>query len=704
MSRITRIVLLVTLTIGAAVQLPKAPADAITAPLQAQGQAQSAADTIRARYTKNEIQIPMRDGVKLFTAVYVPKDAPTAASKDGDVTKDGVKGYPIMLTRTPYSVAPYGIDSYRAGLGPSELFSKDGFIFVYQDVRGRYMSEGEWLEMTPHRAVKSGPKDVDESTDTYDTIDWLIKNIPNNNGRVGLYGTSYPGFYAAAGIIDAHPALKAASPQAPIADLFMGDDSYHNGAFMLAANFGFYSGFYPREGGPALPQDSPRFDFGTPDGYDFYLRLGPLANADEKHFKGKNPYWTANLAHTTYNDFWKSRSILPHLKNITPAIMTVGGWFDAEDLAGPLNVYRAIEKSQTAANGGAAGKTGGGSPNTIVMGPWAHGGWARGDGDRLGNVTFAMQTSVFYREKIEFPFFAHHLKDRPLDAPLPEAYVFETGINRWRREESWPPKDAAPTTFYLRADGKLSTDSPPRGEGDRGFDEFVSDPSKPVPYLGHTVMGMQRDYMTEDQRFAAARPDVLVYETEPLEADVTIAGPIKVDLQVATTGTDADWVVKVIDVYPGDYPATAPTGAARAGAGAGGAGGGAAPASPAANAVKMGNYQQLVRGEPFRGKFRHSFEKPEPFTPNQPAKIGFEMPDVYHTFRRGHRIMIHVQSSWFPLIDRNPQTFVDIPRAKAADFRKATHRIHRSRQLPSSVTVLTFTRRAAQPQPTAASH
>jgi putative CocE/NonD family hydrolase len=704
MSRITRIVLLLALATGAAVQLPHAPANAIVTSLHAQGQAPSGADAIRARYTKYEYQIPMRDGVKLFTAVYVPKDVTKDAAKDApkDAAKaepkkeDGAKGWPIMLTRTPYSVAPYGIDSYRAGLGPSELFSRDGFIFAYQDVRGRYMSEGDWLEMTPHRAVKSGPKDVDESTDTYDTIDWLIKNIPNNNGRVGLYGTSYPGFYAAAGIIDAHPALKAASPQAPIADLFMGDDSYHNGAFMLAANFGFYSGFYPREGGPSVPQDRSRFEFGTPDGYDFYLRLGPLANADAKYFKGKNPYWSANLEHTTYNHFWKSRSILPHLKNITPAIMTVGGWFDAEDLAGPLNVYRAIEKHQAAANGGAAARTAGGSrPNTIVMGPWAHGGWGRGDGDRLGNVSFATPTSVFYREKIEFPFFAFHLKDRPLDAPMPEAYVFETGVNRWRREESWPPKDAVATTFYLRADGKLSADAP----SDKGFDEFVSDPNKPVPYLGHTVLGMQRDYMTEDQRFAATRPDVLVYETEPLEADVTIAGPIKVDLQVATTGTDADWVVKVIDVYPGDYPATAPS----AGAGAGGAGGGAPAGPPAANAVKMGGYQQLVRGEPFRGKFRNSFEKPEPFTPNHAAKVGFEMPDVYHTFRRGHRIMIHVQSSWFPLIDRNPQTFVDIPRATAADFRKATHRVHRSRQLPSSVTLLTVTRRAQQPQ-TSASH
>ncbi len=619
---------------------------------QNQSSAQALADAIKARYTKHEFQIPMRDGVKLFTSVYVPKDASTP--------------YPIMLQRTPYSVAPYGADNYRRSLGPSELFMNDGFIVAYQDVRGRYMSEGDWMEMRPQKDVKHGNTDVDESSDTYDTIDWLVKHVPNNNGRVGIWGISYPGFYAAAGIIDAHPALKAASPQAPIGDLFMGDDSYHNGAFMLAANFGFYVGFVPRVGGPAT-SSGPDFDFnyGTPDGYDFYLKLGSLSNT-ERYFKTPNHYWSDNLAHTTYDEWWKSRALVPHLKNIKPAVMTVGGWFDAEDLAGPLAIYRQIEKSSP------------GATNTLVMGPWPHGGWARGTGDRLGNLRFASNASEFFREKIEFPFFAHYLKDKPLD-PLPEAYTFETGTNTWRRNEAWPPANAQPKAFYLHENGRLLAEAPHDAGASAStsagtFDEYVSDPSHPVPYLGYVAMGMTRDYMTEDQRFAATRSDVLVYETEPLESDVRIAGPIKVDLRVSTSTTDADWVVKVIDVYPGDYPTpgerteNAPP--------------------PPQNAVKMGAYQQLVRGEPFRGKFRHSFEKPEPFVSNQPDAIAFQMADVEHTFRKGHRLMVQVQSSWFPLIDRNPQKFMEIPKATDADFQKATIRVYRSSKLPSSITML----------------
>jgi len=603
-------------------------------------------DYIKANYTKYEYLIPMRDGVRLFTAVYVPKDRS--------------RTYPIMLTRTPYSVAPYGVDQYRASLGPSELFAKDGFIFAYQDVRGRYMSEGEWVEVRPHKPAKQGPRDIDESSDTYDTIDWLVKNIPNNNGRVGMWGISYPGFYTAAGIIDAHPALKVASPQAPIADYFLGDDSFHNGAFFLAANFGFYANFYPRKGGPAPPSPSVPFDYRTPDGYDFFLRLGPLSNANALYFKGENPYWDMNLIHTTYDDFWKSRSIWRHLKDIKPAIMTVGGWFDAEDLAGPLRVYSAIEKNSP------------GIFNMLVMGPWAHGGWARGDGEQLGNLHFASKTAVFYREQIEFPFFAHYLKDRA-DPKLPEAYVFGTGINEWRAYDKWPPASATRRTLYFRADGKLSFD-PPSEAGSQIFDEYISDPNKPVPYLGYTAMGMTRDYMTEDQRFAATRPDVLVYETEPLASDITVTGPITVNLFVSTSGTDSDFVVKLIDVYPNDYPnpPAAP----------------GAQSPPPPNAVKMGGYQQLVRGEPLRGKFRNSFEKPEPFEPGKVARIEFSMPDVHHTFRKGHRIMVQVQSSWFPLVDRNPQKFMDIPKATAADFQKATQRVYRSSSFASSVTVL----------------
>jgi putative CocE/NonD family hydrolase len=517
------------------------------------------------------------------------------------------------------------------------------------------MSEGEFVEMRPQKDVKQGTADVDESSDTFDTVDWLVKNVPNNNGRVGLWGISYPGFYAAAGLIEAHPALKAVSPQAPIGDLFMGDDSYHNGAFMLAANMGFYRGFLPRTGPPSAGREFKEADFGTPDGYDFYLRLGSLMNS-ARYFTPANKYWDDNLAHTTYDEFWKSRALVPHIKNVTPAALIVGGWFDAEDLSGPLGIYRQIEKNSST------------TTSTLVMGPWPHGGWARSNGDRLGNLRFDGNTSAYFREKIEFPFFAHYLKDAPLD-PLPKAYVFETGSNAWHRYDVWPPAGAQPKAFYFRENGHLAADA---AADAAGFDEYISDPAHPVPYLGYVALDMTRDYMTEDQRFASTRQDVLVYQTEPFETDMRIAGPIKVNLQVSTSTTDADWVVKVIDVYPNDTPTPEP----------------AQPGPQPSNAVKLGGYQQLVRGEPFRGKFRHSFEKPEPFVPNKPAEIAFQMADVAHTFRKGHRLMVQVQSSWFPLIDRNPQTFVEIPKAKPADFKKATIRVYRSKPLASSITLL----------------
>lgn len=606
-------------------------------------------DYVRANYTKYEHMIPMRDGVRLFTSVYVPKD--------------DAQAYPIMLNRTPYSVGPYGVDNYRAALGPSEKFAKEGFIFAMQDVRGRYMSEGKFIEVRPVN-LKKGAKDIDESSDTYDTIDWLVKNIPNNNGKVGMWGISYPGFYVAAGMVDAHPALKAASPQAPIGDYFMGDDSFHNGAFMLAANFGFYRFFVERKGDPAPPpRQRPEMEWGTPDGYDFYLRLGPLANSEAKYFHGANPYWSMNLEHTTYDEFWKSRALVRSIRNVTPAVMTVGGWFDAEDLAGPLKVFREVEREGKAAS------------NMLVMGPWSHGGWSRGDGQKLGNLDFASKTGEFYREQIEFPFFLRELKGKG-EPKLAKAYLFETGTNRWRKFDSWPPKMAGKKTFFLAGGGALSTTASEKN----GFDEYLSDPAKPVPYIGYTTMGMRFDYMTEDQRFAAQRPDVLVYETEPLPEDLAVAGPVHASLTVSTTGTDSDFVVKVIDVYPGDFP----DGGAPRGRGAA-AGGAPAGPPPPANAVKMGGYQQLVRGEPFRGKFRKSFEKPEAFTPGKPEKIEFDLPDVCHTFRKGHRVMVQIQSSWFPLTDRNPQKFMEIPLAKESDFQKATQRVYRG----SSVTLMT---------------
>jgi putative CocE/NonD family hydrolase len=599
--------------------------------------------SVRERYTKYEYSIPMRDGVKLFTQVYVPKDTS--------------QRYPFIFTRTPYSVSPYGVDTYRANLGPSEHFEKEGFIFVYQDARGRYMSEGEFKQVRPFQPNKQSAKDIDESTDTYDTIEWLLKNIPNNNGRVGMIGISQPGFHVAASVIDSHPALKCASPQAPTADYYMGDDVYHNGAFMLAANFGFYSGFVPRKGGPEVPKQGPVFGPGPPDAYDYLLHIPPLAEVNQKLFNGEATYWQEIIDHPNYDSFWKPRSLWQFANNVKCAVLNVGGWFDAEDPMGPFHMYRAIEKSNP------------GTTNLIVMGPWSHGGWSRGDGEKLGNVSFGVKTAAVFREQIQFPFFMYYLKDKPVD--LPEAYMFLTGLNEWRRLKDWPPKDAKPLTLYLQANGRLATQITSENSQD-AFDEYTSDPNRPVPYLGYIVGGMTSDYMTDDQRFAAQRPDVLVYQSESLNEDLTIAGGIKVNLNVSTSGTDSDYVVKLIDVYPDSYP-TPPLPEGQ---------------RPASNAVRMGGYQQLVRGEPFRGKFRNGFEKPEPFVPGQPAAIKYEMPDVYHTFRKGHRIMVQVQSSWFPIVDRNPQKFMEIPKAAAADFQKATERVYRSRNLNSSVTIL----------------
>jgi putative CocE/NonD family hydrolase len=590
---------------------------------------------VKARYTKYEFRIPMRDGARLFTAVYVPKD--------------DSQTYPILLTRTPYSVGPYGVDRYKSNLGPSALFGKDGYIFAYQDVRGRWMSEGTFVNMRPE---EDGSSRVDESTDTFDTIDWLVKHVANNNGKVGMYGISYPGFYAAAGLIGAHPALKAASPQAPVTDWFVGDDWHHNGAFLLTHCFNFLSRFgHPR------PEPTKKFDFkfehGTPDGYDFFLRMGPLANADKTYFKGDVAFWNEVMAHGTYDAWWKARNLRPHLKNVKPAVMTVGGWFDAENLFGALECYRAIEANSP------------GASNSLVMGPWYHGGWSGGDGDRLGHVAFNSKTSEFFREKIEMPFFKAHLKGEAADRPAPEAHVFETGTNQWRRHDAWPPKAVKPRTLYLRGDGALAFEAPGDDETSAA-DEYLSDPAHPVPYMAEIDTAMAREYMVADQRFAARRPDVLTYKTPVLDDDLTLAGPVKVTLQVATTGTDSDWVVKLIDVYPDDAP----------------------DPEPNPSGVRMGGFQQFVRGDVMRGKFRKGFEAPVPFSPGEPAEVAFTIPDLYHTFRAGHRLMVQVQSSWFPLIDRNPQTFVDIYSAAPSDFRPATQRVYRSKGLPSRLQVL----------------
>ena len=600
-------------------------------------------DYVKAHYTKYEYRIPMRDGVHLFTSVYVPKDTS--------------QSYPFMIDRTPYSVAPYGEDQYKKSLGPSDEFEKAGYIFVYQDVRGRYLSEGKFLEMTPHIDDKKSPKDVDDSSDMYDTLEYLLKHVPNNNGKAGIWGISYPGFYTSASIIDSHPALKAASPQAPMTNLFKGDDAYHGGAFMLDANFGFYTFFKPFDE-PSLPKHETPFDFGTPNAYDFYLHVGPTSNLDAKYLKGSNPLFNDQMYHTTYDDYWKARDLSQHMKNVKCAVLVVGGWFDAEDLSGPYNTFYAINKFNP------------GTTTTLVEGPWVHGGWARSNGDHLGDAQFNAKTAEFFRRNIQFPFFEYYLKGK--GSAMPKAYVFETGTNVWRTYDTWPPSPAKPKTLYFHADGKLSFDPPADKEGS---DEYISDPAHPVPFVGYTTDTVPQRYMVDDQRFASTRADVLVYQTDPLTEDVTIAGPISPKLKVSTTGTDSDFVVKLIDVYPNDYPDPETDD-------------GAGKRILGAPPLHMGGYQQLLRGEPMRGKFRNSWEKPEAFTPGKMAEVDFSMPDLNHTFRKGHRIMVQVQSSWFPLVDRNPQTFTDIPRARPEDFKTATETIFHDRDAASGVEVL----------------
>ncbi|MBM3755322.1 MAG: CocE/NonD family hydrolase [Acidobacteria bacterium] len=597
---------------------------------------------VAEQYTKYEFRIPMRDGVKLYTAVYQPKDA--------------FKKYPLLLTRTPYSCQPYGADRYRDTLGPSRFLQTAGYIFVYQDVRGRYRSEGVFEQVRPHKPVKSGPKDFDESTDTFDTIDWLVKNLPNNNGRVGMWGISYPGFYTSMGMIDAHPALKAASPQAPVGDWFIGDDWRHNGAFFLAhAVRWMYSNDRDTQADPDTARKNP--DYPAPDGYSLFLKMGTLEEINEKLLKNSVPYWKDLVDHSTYDAFWKARDVRPHLTKLKPAILTVGGWFDAEDLFGTLETYKKAEANNP------------GAQNFLVMGPWYHGQWSSNDGAQLGDIRFRQNTSLWYQEHVEKPFFERILRDEK-PAGLAEAVVFETGANQWRHLDAWPPKEVTAKTIHLQPNGRLGWNPPSLG----GYEEYVSDPARPVPSVPYIANTMTVEYMLDDQRQAATRPDVLVFSTDSLEEDLTLAGPLDVTLHVSTTGTDSDFVVKVIDVYPDNFP----------------------DPDPNPKRVKMGGYQQLVRGEPFRGKFRKSFEKPEPFPPGQMEKISFTMPDVFHTFRSGHKLMVQIQSSWFPLVDRNPQKFMEIGKAKLGDFQKATQRIYYGTVGGSSIGVRVLTRSATK--------
>ncbi len=607
--------LLPVLTLPASAEIPKNPSQ-----------------YVKEHYTKQMVRIPMRDGVRLATMVYSPKDTG--------------RTYPILMTRTPYGIAPYEEGKHRYSLGPNSHFLMEGYIFVYQDVRGCYMSEGTFENMRPQLTSAHGSKDVDESTDTYDTIEFLVKNLANHNGRVGTYGISYPGFYTSAGMINAHPALKAASPQAPIADWFF-DDFYHHGACYLTHAFGFFSAFgQPR---PDLTTSRPgRFKFPTPDGYQFFLDTGSLKNVNPRHFKNNIAFWNTLGEHTTYDSFWQARNLLPHLKNVAPAVMTVGGWFDAEDLYGTFQTYRAIEKQNP------------GIFNVLVAGPWAHGQWSR-TGTRLGNIDFGSDTSAFFQEHIELPFFNHFLKDKG-ELALPEAYVFETGRNQWRKFPQWPPRETRARTLYFHGKGRLAWEMP--NEGEEVHDSFVSDPRKPVPYTEAIAANMTSEHMTDDQRFATRRPDVLSYQTPVVQQEITLAGPLQVELQVATSMTDADWIVKLIDVFPENLQTTSSSGR------------------------PLGGYEMLVRSEVIRGRFRNSFAKPEPFVPNEPAVVRLELQDVLHTFGKGHRIMVQVCSTWFPLVDRNPQKYVtNIFQARDDDFRPATHRVYRSRDRASKVTV-----------------
>lgn len=597
------------------------------------------AEFIRANYSKSEVRIPMRDGVELFTSIYVPN------SPDPSVK------YPILLSRTPYSVAPYGVSQYKTRLGPCIDFERNRYIFVFQDVRGRYMSQGEFLNMRPHIENKSTRDQVDESSDTFDTIDWLIKSLPQSNGRVGQWGISYPGFYSSAGAIDSHPALAAVSPQAPIADWFF-DDFHRNGAFVLPMGFNFFSSFGKPRPQPTT-QNNPSFAFPTRDGYQFFLDLGPLSNVDRKYFHDEIGFWNDLEAHPNYDDFWTDRNILPHLKNIKAAVLTVGGWYDTEDLYGPLATYRSIEKQNPSIK------------NYLVMGPWSHGQWASDEGRKLGQAEFGFATSTWYQQNVLVPFFEKNLRGVRFNDPA-EITVFETGANRWRQFDAWPPKSVTPSILYFGANGQLVPEVPTENEGG---DSFVSDPKKPVPYTTEITTAWAKEYVTEDQRFASWRPDVLVYRSEILTQPMTLAGAVESKLWVTSTETDADWIVKVIDEFPGDVP------------------GSTAPRQPATvKEVVVSGRQELVRAGVIRGRFRNSFAAPQAMQPGKPTEIVLNLEDIFHTFPAGHRIMIHVQSSWFPFIDRNPQRFVkNIFDAKEEDFVKATHTVLRDANHPSFV-------------------
>ncbi len=601
---------------------------------------------IRDNFDKREVMIPMRDGIQLFTAIYTPKDHS--------------KKYPILIKRTPYSCSPYGADTYSTTFQNMNL-AHTGYIFVVQDVRGKYLSEGEFVDVRPfnppgNSKSKAGSKSpVDEATDTYDTVDWLLKNAATNNGKVGVYGISYPGFYATMAILAGHPAIKAVSPQAPVTDWFIGDDFHHNGALMLMDAFSFYSGFGQPRPKPTM-QDADGFsDWKTPDNYDFYLKNGALRNYAEKLGMKGIPFWNDLMTHPDYDAWWKARNPRPHLQNIQPAVLTVGGLFDAEDCWGAWNIYKSIERQNDASHS-----------NRLVMGPWVHGGWARGSGERLGNVRFGSPTSALYQNEIEVKFFEYYLKDiGKMD--LPDAYIFETGSNKWTTYDAWPPKNAALQKWFFDGNGALSNQVP-GGDAATGI-TYTSDPAHPVAYTDAVHLQRTREYMTDDQRFAARRPDVLVYQTPVLNAPMTVTGAVVADLWVSldddglappTVTLDADFVVKIIDVFPDTLQGNE-------------------------NGVPMGGYQMLVRGEIFRGRYRNGYDQPAGFDRGDPANVRFDLPDIAHTFLPGHKMMVQIQSSWFPLADRNPQQFINIYEAQDSDFIPVKVTVYQNASMPSGV-------------------
>ncbi len=590
---------------------------------------------VKENYDKKEYLIEMRDGVKLFTSVYTPKDKS--------------KEYPILLNRTPYSVAPYGEDKYARFLGASIEFAKEGFIFVLQDVRGRYMSEGVFDDMRAYIPNKKNKNDIDESSDTYDTIEWLIHNIDNNNKKVGIWGNSYPGFYALMGCIDSHPNLVCASPQAPISDWFVGDDMHHNGAFSVLMSFNFFKQFGIPRTEPLTNYPEP-VDYDSPDGYNFFLNHTPLKKLNEEILKHQIPFWDSIMVHGNYDYYWKTRSNLQHLKNIKPAVLLVGGLYDAEDMYGPLHIYKTIEQNDKSNN------------TKLVMGPWTHGSWVWAKGDSLGDFYFGGNTADYYRDKILLPFFKYHLKGEG-DLNLNDAYVFDTGKNEWSDYETWPPKTVNEIKYYFEPDEKLNQQTP---VDEKSYTEYINDPFNPVPYTNKFQDSKEfynPIHLIEDQRYISTRPDVLTFESEILSEDVTIAGPIIADLFVSTNGTDADFVVKVIDVYPDGMKDPDPN-----------------PAE-----VEMGGYERLVRTEIMRGKFRNSYENPEPFEPNKVTEVKINLNDAFHTFKAGHKIMIQVSSSYFPFFDVNPNTFCDIYSADKNQFKKAEIKVYHSKGYASKI-------------------